>query len=63
MYTHARSLYNIKTRNTCMQRTKMQLYVGNMKYWYIVVIATRQFIFFSVFFFQKTVKIMEKYQF
>ncbi len=28
----------------------MQLYFGNMKYLYIVVIATRQFIFFLYFF-------------
>ncbi len=56
----------IITRNTCMQQPlallqpAMQLYFRNIKYLSIVVIATRQFVFFSVYFF---VKIMEKYQF
>ena len=34
----------------------MQLYFGNMKYLSIVVIATWQFIFFSVFFSKKAQK-------
>ncbi len=33
-----------------LAQLKMQLYFGNMKYLYIVVIATRQFIFFLYFF-------------
>ncbi len=49
-----------------LNKPRMQLYFGNMKHLLIVVIATRQYIFFLFFFskkVQKSVKIIEKISF